>query len=183
MQESLSNMHRLVWISLMAALIIAGSYLHFPLGPVPFSLQTLFVLMAGFVLGPLAGFSAIGLYLLAGIAGLPVFYGGTSGLGHILGPTGGYLAGFLITPWITGFAGSATTIRPLPWSWALCFAFLGNIPIYALGLLWLKVVLDISWSQAVLTGMLPFLPADLVKIFLCAAIVRFLQTHNLSWNK
>ncbi len=183
MQESFTNLHRLVWISLMAALITAGSYIHFPVGPVPFSLQTLFVLLAGFVLGPWAGFGAIGLYLLAGAAGLPVFYGGTSGLGHILGPTGGYLAGFLISPWITGSAGKLTSTRPLPWSYVLIFSFLAYIPIYLLGLLWLQTVLDIGWSQAALTGLLPLLPAELVKLFLCAALVRFLQANALSWSR
>ncbi|MFP4214279.1 MAG: biotin transporter BioY [Desulfohalobiaceae bacterium] len=180
MQESLANLHRLVWISLVAALIVAGGYVHFPLGPVPFSLQTLFVLLSGFVLGPIAGFAAVGLYLLAGAAGLPVFHGGTSGLGHILGPTGGYLAGFLLTPWITGLAGKAISSRPLPWAWALGFALAGNLPIYLLGLLRLQMLLQISWSQTLLTGLVPFLPADLIKVFLCAALVRFLQRNQLS---
>ncbi|MFO8032641.1 MAG: biotin transporter BioY [Desulfohalobiaceae bacterium] len=183
MQESLANLHRLVWISLMAALIVAGSYVHFPLGPVPFSLQTLFVLLSGFVLGPLAGFCAVGLYLLAGAAGLPVFHGGTSGLGHILGPTGGYLAGFLLTPWITGLTVKLSSSRPLPWGLALGFALLGNLPIYILGLIRLQTVLQITWSQTLLTGLVPFLPADLIKIFLCAALVRFLQKHRLSWSQ
>ncbi|MFP4392139.1 MAG: biotin transporter BioY [Desulfohalobiaceae bacterium] len=180
MQESLANLHRLVWISLIAALIVAGAYVHFPLGPVPFSLQTLFVLLAGFVLGPLAGFAAIGLYLLAGVAGLPVFQGGTSGLGHILGPTGGYLAGFLLTPWITGLAGKLSSSRPLPWGLVLGCALLGNLPIYALGLIRLQAALQISVSQTLLTGLVPFLPADLIKVFLCAALVRFLQRHQLT---
>jgi biotin transport system substrate-specific component len=74
-----------------------------PFTPVPLTLQTLVVLAAGVVLGSSRGALAITLYLLEGCAGLPVFSGAASGITHLLGPTGGYLIGFLPAAWLTGF--------------------------------------------------------------------------------
>ncbi len=170
---SLASLHRLVWIALIAALIAMGAYAHFPLGPVPISLQVLFVLLAGFILGPLAGASAVGLYLLAGLVGLPVFSGGTSGLGHILGPTGGYLLGFLLTPLVTGQARRLARSGHLGWGWAVALAALGYAPIYGLGIPWLKASLDIGWDKALMTGMAPFLVSDCLQIAASGAAARF----------
>lgn len=175
-QETLSplaSLHRLVWIAMCAALIAMGAYAHFPLGPVPISLQVLFVLLAGFILGPIAGSSAVALYLLAGLVGLPVFAGGTSGLGHILGPTGGYLLGFLLTPLVTGQAGRLARSGHLGWVWAIALAALGYVPIYGIGIPWLKASMDIDWSKAFMTGMFPFLVSDCLQIAASGAAARF----------
>jgi len=172
---SLASLHRLVWTALMAALIAVGAFVHFPLGPVPISLQVLFVLLAGFLLGPLAGASAVGLYLLAGLAGLPVFSGGTSGLGHILGPTGGYLLGFLLTPLITGQARRLSREGPPAWAVLLALAVAGYAPIYGIGIPWLKASLDIGWGKAIATGMLPFLVSDCLQVGASAATARFVR--------
>lgn len=103
----LANLHRLCWLALMAALMAAGALFHLNLGPVPVTFQDLFVALAGLVLGPRLGFYAVGLYILAGCAGLPVFAGGKAGLGHLIGPTGGYLAGFLALALCAGLGGNA----------------------------------------------------------------------------
>ena len=173
LSPSFASLHRLVWTALLAALIAMGAYAHFPLGPVPISLQVLFVLLAGFLLGPLAGSSAVGLYLLAGLVGLPVFSGGSSGLGHILGPSGGYLLGFLLTPLVTGQARRVIHEGHLPWAWALGLAILGYVPIYGIGLPWLKASLDVGWDKALATGMLPFMVSDCLQIAAVAAASRF----------
>lgn len=91
--------------ALMAALMAAGALFHLSLGPVPFTLQDMCVALAGLVLGPRHGLYAVGLYILAGCAGLPVFSGGRAGLGHLIGPTGGYLAGFLLLAFCAGLGG------------------------------------------------------------------------------
>ena len=173
LSSSFASLHRLVWTALLAALIAVGAFVHFPLGPVPISLQVLFVLLAGFLLGPLAGASAMGLYLLAGLAGLPVFAGGTSGLGHVLGPTGGYLLGFLLTPLVTGQAKRLGRNGDLAWGFALGLAVLGYVPIYGIGIPWLKASLGIDWGKALATGMLPFLVSDCLQIAASAATARF----------
>jgi len=183
-QETLSplaSLHRLVWIAMCAALITVGAYIHFPLGPVPICLESLFVQLAGFLLGPLAGASSVALYLLAGLVGLPVFAGGTSGLGHILGPTGGYLIGFLATPLITGQARRVAREGHLSWGWGVGLALVGLVPNYGVGVPWLRSVLDVGWSEALATGMYPFLVPDIVKSVAAAAAARFVYQRGQGW--
>ena len=175
LSASFASLHKLVWTALLAALIAVGAFVHFPLGPVPISLQVLFVLLAGFLLGPLAGASAVGLYLLAGFAGLPVFSGGTSGLGHILGPTGGYLLGFLFTPLITGQARRLGREGDRAWGPLLVLAVLGYVPIYGIGIPWLQASLGVSWAKALATGMLPFLVSDCLQVAASSAAARFFR--------
>ena len=177
---SLQHLHRLVWCALLAALIAVGSYLHFPLGPVPISLQVCFVLLSGFVLGPSWGFAAVAMYVLAGLAGLPVFSGGSSGIGHILGPTGGYLLGFLAAPLITGLWSRLTRKTRLPWGWGVLACVAGYAPIYGLGLARLQTSLDIGWSQAVWVGLLPFLPSDGLQILVAVSAARYLHQQQLT---
>jgi len=93
-----------VFTALFAAIICAGSVIAIPIGPVPITLQNAFAIMAGLLLGPLQGAGAVGLFLLAGALGLPVFSGGKGGLAIITGPTGGYLAGYFIGALVAGFA-------------------------------------------------------------------------------
>ncbi|MGB8933246.1 MAG: biotin transporter BioY, partial [Anaeromyxobacteraceae bacterium] len=90
-EDRLAATHRLVWTALLAACIAVGGWLQLPIGPVPITLQPLFILIAGYLLGPARGAAAVALYVLAGVLGMPVFAGGKAGLGVLLGPTGGYL--------------------------------------------------------------------------------------------
>ncbi|MCP4718315.1 MAG: biotin transporter BioY, partial [Desulfobacteraceae bacterium] len=84
-----------VYTALFVALIAMGAFIAIPIGPVPIVLQNMFVLLAGIILGPVWGLACVGIYLLIGLAGLPVFAGGTSGIGKLFGPTGGYLIAYL----------------------------------------------------------------------------------------
>ena len=92
---ALGHLRQMVYASLLAALTAAGGYIQLPIGPVPIVLQNLFVLVAGLILGPRWGLTSMGIYLLLGLVGFPVFAGGKGGLAHLMGPTGGYLLGFL----------------------------------------------------------------------------------------
>ncbi|MBG0790556.1 MAG: biotin transporter BioY [Desulfovibrionaceae bacterium] len=174
----LLDLHRLVWTALMAALIGAGAYLIVPIGPVPVSLQTLFIFLAGYTLGPRHGVLAVALYLLAGIVGLPVFAGGTSGLGHLLGPTGGFLFGFVLAALLCGLARPAQG-KLVPWGRGLLFGVLAIIALYALGVARLKAVLDFTWAKAMAVGMIPFIPWAAVKIVVALACCRYLARLNL----
>lgn len=175
---SLRQTHRLTWIALLAALIAVGAYVYVPLGPIPFSMQTFFVLLAGFALGPVHGTSAAALYLAAGAVGLPVFSGGTSGVARLFGPAGGFLFGFIP---LAAIAGMATTdrSRPLGWSRGLAWGALALTAAYALGVPWLKLVLGLGWRQALAVGLLPFLPGAVIKLFLAVATYRFLDARRL----
>lgn len=173
-EAPLASLHRLVWTALMAALTAVGAYVSIPLGPVPISLQTMFVAMSGFILGPAYGAAAMGLYVAAGLVGLPVFAGGKSGFAALMGPTGGYLAGFIACAAITGLAG-----RNAKWPRLALFGLLGMAALYALGILRLKFFLDADWGKTLAVGMIPFLPGTALKLALAVAAQRFLQRKKL----
>ncbi|WFS62255.1 biotin transporter BioY [Pseudodesulfovibrio thermohalotolerans] len=167
----LTDIHRLTWTALMAALIGAGAYLNLPIGPVPVSLQTFFVALAGFALGPKRGALAVGLYLLAGIAGLPVFAGGKSGLGHLCGPTGGFLIGFIFYAFI---AGLARTDESISWARGFVFGILGMVVLFTMGAAWLKFSLDLTWTRTWAAGVAPFILWGLIKTSLAVITGRHL---------
>ena len=100
---SVEKLRQIVLASLMAALTAVGAYIYVPIGPVPIVLSTLFVVLSGLLLGSRWGFTSMALYLLVGAIGIPVFAGGKGGFAHFLGPTGGYLCGYLLASWVTGF--------------------------------------------------------------------------------
>ncbi|MBF0199918.1 MAG: biotin transporter BioY [Desulfamplus sp.] len=166
MPERSNSLKMSVYASLSASLMAAGAYIAIPVGPVPIVLQNMFVMTAGLLLGLRWGTAALMLYLFMGAWGLPVFAGGTGGIGRLFGPTGGYLLGY-----IPGVA-AAALISGLPlfdrggrfWKDAAAMT-LGFLVVYAVGVPWLKMVLGLDWGGAVAAGMLPFLPGDAVKVF------------------
>ncbi len=97
------QLRMMVYASLLAALTAAGAYLAIPIGPVPIVLQNLFILLAGLLLGSRWGLASVSVYLLTGALGLPVFAGGLGGIGRLVGPTGGYLVGFLPAVFVIGW--------------------------------------------------------------------------------
>jgi biotin transport system substrate-specific component len=100
-------------------------------------------------------------YLLVGLAGLPVFAGGTSGIGKLFGPTGGYLLGYLPAVLVTG----ALSRPPEQTAFRDILAMTaGSAVLYTIGVPWLKLAFSLSWGQAVAMGLIPFLPGDAVKI-------------------
>ena len=162
-----------VYASLMAALICVGAYLTvpIPLGPVPLVLQNLFVFLAGLLLGSRWGLTSVGIYLLVGAIGLPVFVGGTGGLAHFLGPTGGYLFGFAAAAFVIGYLAERLRSQVVG---DIVAVVAGLLTVFALGVPWLKAMTGMTWEKAFLVGMLPFLPGDALKaaaaVFLARAI-------------
>lgn len=175
--NSLTDLHQIVWTALLAAAIGAGAYLILPIGPVPVSMQPFFVFLAGYILGPKRGALAVALYLLAGTIGLPVFSGGKSGLGHLLGPTGGYLFGFVASAWLCGMARQGR--EAISWGRGLIFGALALVAVYAIGATWLKLALGMTVQKAFMAGVVPFVPWDAVKIVVALFCVRHLSGHNL----
>jgi len=154
---------------LFAALIAIGAFIAIPLpvSPVPIVLQTMFILLSALVLGPWWGSLSTILYLALGLFGLPVFSGGTGGPVVFLGPTGGYLLGYIPCSLVTGLLSRKAKGKKLILA-AACLA--GMIPIYALGVLRLKAVLGSGWERALAAGLLPFLPGDFVKVLLAVLL-------------
>ncbi|HMA05050.1 MAG TPA: biotin transporter BioY [Methanomicrobiales archaeon] len=139
------------------ALIAAGAWVAIPVGPVPVTLQTFFLLLAAPVMKRRAIIPAA-LYLLLGAANLPVFHSGLAGIGVLLGPSGGFLAGFIPAAAVAGFAyGSPSRILRGAGLAA------GTLVIYVCGVAWLLFSAGLSLPAAVLIGVVPFLPGDILK--------------------
>jgi biotin transport system substrate-specific component len=148
-------------VLLFSAFVGLTAQVEIPLWPVPLTLQTLGVLFTGAVLGSRRGALALVLYLAEGAAGLPIFAGGAAGVAHLLGPTGGYLAGFVVAAGVVGWLAERGWDRRLVWTALAMMA--GNVIIYALGVAWLAVYLG-DLQTAVVKGALIFVPGDLIKI-------------------
>lgn len=131
-----------------------------PFTPVPLTLQTLAVLLAGAALGSRRGALAVLLLIAEGAAGLPVFSGWRAGLPHLLGPTGGYLLGFVAAAYVTGLlAERGWDRRPLT---AAAAMVVGNVVIYIVGICWLAAF--VGARRVLALGVFPFLAGDLVKV-------------------
>ncbi|MDX9940366.1 MAG: biotin transporter BioY [Sphaerochaetaceae bacterium] len=166
------NLRRIIITALCAALIVVGAYTAIPIGPVPVTLQTAFVLLAGILAGKTIALASIATYLVLGVVGLPVFSGGVGGFAHLAGPTGGFLISWLVAGPLAGIfadrgfrkdpAGEKTTTGQL--AWIIAGTITGTVALYLLGLPYLKMILRISWEEAVAIGLLPFIAGDLIKI-------------------
>jgi len=161
-----------VYASLFAALTAAGAYLSIPIGPVPIILQNMFVLLSGLLLGSRWGLASVGVYILAGVCGLPVFAGGLGGISRIVGPTGGYILGYLPGVFITGLIAEKTGQRLI---YDVIAMICGCIIIYACGVTWLKVLTGMTLTKTLTVGMYPFLIGDALKIAAAAAIAKSLR--------
>jgi biotin transport system substrate-specific component len=162
----------MVLASLMAALTAVGAYIHVPIGPVPIVLSTLFVLLSGLLLGGQWGLASMGLYLLVGAIGIPVFAGGKGGFAHFFGPTGGYLFGYLLAAWVAGVISERS--RGLLFLDIFAVVF-GSLAIYTLGVPWLKIVTQLSWTKTFMVGMVPFLIGDAVKASVALILARAIR--------
>ncbi len=171
-----------VYASLMCALMAVGAYLSLPIGPVPIVLQNMFVLLAGLLLGSRWALASVSLYLLLGILGLPVFSAGGGGLGHLLGPTGGYLVGYLPAAAVIGMISRLGWHRARSASLVLdgAAAVAGSLIVYACGVLWLQRVTGLTLHQAIVAGVVPFLVGDGLKI--AAAVVLAGYARPLVWR-
>lgn len=141
-----------------------------PLGftPVPITLQTLVVMLVGAALGSRRGALAALLYLAEGATGLPVFASG-GGLLYLLGPTAGYLWSYPIAAFVVGWLCERGLDRSFATS--LLAMLPGSIIIYLIGVPWLAFVVHLSLGQALIAGLLPFIPGDIIKVIIAAALL------------
>ena len=168
---------RVASVALLAALTAAAAQVSIPLPftPVPFTLQPMVVLLGGAVLGSRLGMSAQVLYLLAGIAGLPVFAASAllpQGALRLLGPTGGYLISYPFAAFAAGWLAERGFDRRYLTS-VIAMAC-GLALVFACGVTWLAFVarpVAVGFDAALRTGLYPFIPADILKIFVAAAVM------------
>lgn len=188
------------FIALFAAIVCIGCFLRIPLGPVPIVLQNALCILTGVLLGGFLGGAPTALWLVAGLIGLPVYSGGTSGLGVWAGPTGGFLPGYLIGAIIAGFiAGRPSVSDKKPSIVVIARVVLGllvgMIVLYVPGVFhfakWAEAAGKIpeglnAFSYTMKACVLPFLPGDAIKFAVCipvALAVRPVVAQYLYSNK
>ena len=154
-------------IALMTALICIAAPLSVPVGPIPISLATLIVYLAGAVLGWKKGLISIALYLLIGAVGVPVFSGYSGGLPKLVGVTGGYLIGYLPCVAATGF-GVDRWGRKL-WVWPVSMVVC-TVMCYAVGTAWFMIQTQTALAGAMASCVIPFLPGDAAKIVVATVL-------------
>ena len=177
MHSSLST-RDLALAALFAALISVGALVSIPVfGPVPLTLQVLFVLLAALVLGARLGALSVVAYIVVGFAA-PVYAQGASGLGALAGPAGGYLVGFVVAAYIVGALAERSQARTL---WPLLgIALVGLVPIYAIGASWLAWQLRTTGFETVIWGgIVQFVPGDVAKAIAAALTARALSSLPL----
>ncbi|NLL61688.1 MAG: biotin transporter BioY [Candidatus Atribacteria bacterium] len=162
------TIHQMTLVSLFAALTIIGAFISIPIGLVPISLQNLFVFLSGMVLGSKLGALSQLIYVLLGAVGLPIFSGYKGGPGVLVGPTGGFLMGFVISAYIIGkLAEKLTNAKTKIWCY-FAIGLLGIFIIYITGVAQLLLITKVGLRKAILAGVLPFLPGDFLKLIIAS---------------
>lgn len=161
------NTRQLTMIGVTTAIICILGPLSLPIGIVPISLTNLAIYFAIYALGGKRGTLSYIVYLFIGLVGLPVFSGFSGGLPKLLGPTGGYLIGFIFIAFISGIF-----VDKFPNKNYMCFLgmVLGTIVTYIFGTSWLAYEAHIGFNKALAVGVLPFIPGDIVKIIIALLI-------------
>ena len=171
------NTRTLTRTALFAALTAAGAFIRIPLGYSSITLQFFFTTMAGCLLGPVWGPVSQAVYVALGLIGLPIFTQG-GGLTYLLQPTCGFLIGLIPAAWVIGLLTVHRPPHPIRTALA-CLA--GLAVLYAVGLPYMAVILNqymgkgMGFSAILWAGMLPFLPGDMLKIAVTAALAPLLQ--------
>ncbi|HZJ85873.1 MAG TPA: biotin transporter BioY [Erysipelotrichaceae bacterium] len=174
-----SKVYRMAGIGIMAALMSILGPLSIPIGPVPISLTIFAIYITLYAIGRRDGTLSFLVYMLLGFVGLPVFSGFTSGPGKLVGPTGGYLVGFLFITLISGYFVDRFVDK-----WYLCVLgmIIGTAICYAFGTMWLAYQANMTGKAALLAGVIPFIPGDLLKIFISAWIGPKIRSRLIKAN-
>lgn len=148
-------------VALMAAVLCVLAPFSIPVGPIPISLATFGLYLAVIILGGKRATIVCLMYLLIGFVGLPVFSGFTGGPAKLLGPSGGYLFGYLLLTVVAGWF-----VDKFPGKRGMCLLglVLGTTACYTVGTAWLAVQMELSFGAALAVGVVPFLIGDMVKI-------------------
>ncbi|NLD48618.1 MAG: biotin transporter BioY [Clostridiaceae bacterium] len=165
--EKKSVVYQIVTIGIMAAVICILGPLSIPIGVIPISFTNLAIYFVLYALGMIKGTISYIVYMFIGFVGVPVFSGFTGGPLKLLGPTGGYIIGFIFMALISG-----VVIDKFFDKWYLCFAGMvsGTAVCYIFGTLWLSYQANMPISAALFAGVIPFIPGDLAKILIAACL-------------
>ena len=173
--KSKFDTRQLTLCAVMAAVMCVIAPISIPIGPISITGGTLTIYLTACLLGPWRGLVATAVYLMAGFVGLPVFSNYMGGAGRLLGPTGGYLVGYLPMMLLAGFAAEYAFRRfdgqgKKGQALALVIQFLGmalaTAVLYAFGTAWYCVQAGVDLQRALAACVFPFIPFDLIKIVL-----------------
>ncbi|MBE0599678.1 MAG: biotin transporter BioY [Desulfuromonadales bacterium] len=162
---------QMLWVAGFTLLTALAAQIEIPTRPVPFTLQTLAVVVAGALLGPRKGALSMLLYLAMGAIGMPVFSSGGFGLATLFGPTGGYLLSFPAAAALVGLLVSKANR-----TWTIALVMAAGMALVSLGgVLQLRAVTGLSWEESLAAGVLVFSLWDVVKLAAATAIVKALR--------
>ncbi len=160
-----------LWITTCTVLTAIGAQVEIPHVPVPYTLQTLFVLLSGAVLGKRNATISQLMYLALGLVGIPVFAQFGFGFAKLLGPTGGYLLSFPVAAFAVGYI----IDKNRSYLWSLFAMIIGAVIIFSLGTIQLNFTLIHDWKQSFASGFLIFSWWDMAKIFTAASVAHLIR--------
>jgi biotin transport system substrate-specific component len=168
MKQEVLSLRGTAYAAMFGAITAVGAYIIIPFPLVPITMQTFFVSLAPALLGGALGALSQVIYILIGVIGFPVFAGGKAGFGVLMGPTGGYLVGFIVGAYIIG---TLIEMKKKPsFIWMVSAMVIGHIALYTLGIAQLMFVTKLSLGKAFAVGVIPTLPGGIVKIVAAAFI-------------
>lgn len=170
--ENKTNSTMSILIAMFAAIITVSRFVPvIPVGPIPIAIQNMMAILSGTVLGSVHGAAAVGLFICAGVLGLPVFSGGMCGLAALTGPTGGYIMGYFLGALIAGiYAGKPCVEKKTSNVKLVIGTILGYLVVYFIGVIQFMNYSKTSLLNSITVGVIPFLAGDVVKIVLTIII-------------
>jgi biotin transport system substrate-specific component len=168
MKREVLSLRGMAYAAMFGAATAVGAYIIIPLPLVPITMQTFFVSLAAALLGGVMGALSQVFYVLIGVIGFPVFAGGKAGFGVLLGPTGGFLAGFIVGAYIMG---KLIEMKESPgFIWIASAMIIGHGVLYVFGVAQLMFVAKLSFGKAFAVGVMPTLSGGIIKILAAAFI-------------
>lgn len=164
----------LIITALFTSLTAVGGFISIPLGPIPITLQTLFVVLSGLILGAKLGALSQITYVILGLIGLPVFSGGSGGLSSVISPTFGFLMSFIVAAYVIG----KLTEKNKSLSKIIYSVILGSIVIYAIGVPYFYFIFtnylgkNINFYSALKYACIPFIPGDVIKAIIAIILAK-----------
>lgn len=166
-KERLFTVRGMVFMAIFAAIICIAAPFSVQVGPIPITLATFAIYLAGAVLGGKRGMIAVIVYIMLGAAGLPVFSNFNGGFSALLGPTGGYIIGYVPLVFLTGIFAEMNSKK----HWAMVIGMvLGTVALYTFGTAWFMIMTGSGLGRALSLCALPFIPGDGLKIVCVTAV-------------
>jgi biotin transport system substrate-specific component len=166
------KLRNMIFSALFAAVLCAVAPFSIPIGPIPLSLATFVIYIAAATINWKYGTLAVVLYVLMGLIGLPVFAGPSGGIQKLVGPTGGFIIGYILCALVIGLI--VDRFETKRWAYPVAM-LLGTVVLYALGTTWFIVLMKVTLAKALMSCVVFFLPGDAAKIILASVIAPILR--------